>query len=576
VYVEYTWSLVETRGSVKYSKCEAEWPSVLRLDPEVQVIPAIPKLHEPAHKEIHNELSMNHVVGVGLIDGECIERIWARHNALGNLTKTMGPSARHDTLDDHFGFWNWLKWHPHAEVQGGNSAPKCTMKAVEWEAMCVAWETDPSYPRNAKSPLISDIAFLKQRSERNWQRQRRNVCWAEEPLCMQLPHTSTQDASLSEQQNALRTKVWSWEQLRGMYMPDLLQFLHDRACAGGLEADTEEQPESADLWLPSQLPPEKRCVVCTLGLPEMEAKLRLAQLPDSLEGIWHVLPLKTWMIQFKNANRDSTQSRTVISMVHEMARASAAKYRNARERHLALVGPGEWERNLRLLLDADIWGYTDPSRVQGGTIEDEVVVLPEVFGEEGDSEGESNGEGEGGMEAEGGGISFLPEVQAYCHGTGAMQRELSWIWTTGRDSSSVDDEELLRSEWARSRAHVNRATEEVLLLREEMGWALEFLKWKGNWWREHISFRPVADKELAEGLQAYAQDQVSLQERLALSFWRIFTGPLEEGIQELQKRLAVMVAGAEDEDKEDKEGDEEDADAENFEDEGEGEEGGRY
>ncbi|KAG6913527.1 hypothetical protein DXG01_006191 [Tephrocybe rancida] len=90
-------------------KHEVEWPLQLQLDTGATVTPAIPKLHEPAHKEIHDKLSMNHVVGAGLTDGECIERIWARHNTLGNSMKGMGPGARHDTLDDHFGFWNWLK-----------------------------------------------------------------------------------------------------------------------------------------------------------------------------------------------------------------------------------------------------------------------------------------------------------------------------------------------------------------------------------------------------------------------------------------------------------------------------------
>ncbi|KAG6913093.1 hypothetical protein DXG01_009708, partial [Tephrocybe rancida] len=131
--------------------------------------------------------------------------------------------------------------------------------------------------------------------------------------------------------------------------------------------------------------------------------------------------------------------------------------------------------------------------------------------------------------------------------------------------------DLLCSEWARSRAHVNRATKEVLLLREEMGRALEYLKWKGRWWRGQISFRPVADKELAEGLQAYAQDQASLQEMLAVSFREIFRAPLEDGIQELRDELLSTAPGVEDED-EGEEEEEEDADAENGMHEGEEEE----
>ncbi|KAG6913528.1 hypothetical protein DXG01_006192, partial [Tephrocybe rancida] len=357
-------------------------------------------------------------------------------------------------------------------------------KVVEWEATCVAWETDPSYPRKAKSPLISEVVCVFEGiSEAEVQKELAEA----EVERLSGGGTSLHATSASVfLVLGLELEESHWEQLHGVYMPGLLQFLHDRTCAGGLEADTEEQPEMTDLWLPSQLPPDRRHSMCTSNLLEMEAKLRVAQLHDSLEGIRHILRLKARMVQFKNANvqgqRDSTQSCTVISRVYEKARASTAKYRNARERHLVLVGPGEWENNLKLLEVGQ-----GPGR--GGTIEDEAVVLPEVPGEgEGENgDKESNGEGEGneawGAEVWEDGISFLLEVQAHHHGTRATCWELSWIWTTGHNSSSVDNKDLLCLEWARSRARVNRAMEEVLLLREEMGRALEFLKWKGKWWR---------------------------------------------------------------------------------------------
>jgi len=41
---------------------------------------------------------------------ETPERVWAGHNGLGNSTKMQGPGGRHDVLDDHFSFWNWLKY----------------------------------------------------------------------------------------------------------------------------------------------------------------------------------------------------------------------------------------------------------------------------------------------------------------------------------------------------------------------------------------------------------------------------------------------------------------------------------
>lgn len=92
-------------------RIDNHWPEHLRPNRNLTLRTLIPKLHEPGHKKAgHQEFSFNYAKGVGLTDGECPERIWAGHNALGNATKTQGPGSRHDVLDDHFGFWNWLKY----------------------------------------------------------------------------------------------------------------------------------------------------------------------------------------------------------------------------------------------------------------------------------------------------------------------------------------------------------------------------------------------------------------------------------------------------------------------------------
>jgi len=89
----------------------AYWPDEIKPKAGIEIRPAIPKLHEPAHEHVgHEQYSFNYAVGVGKTDGECPERIWAAHNALGNSMKTQGPGSRHDVLDDHFGFWNWEKY----------------------------------------------------------------------------------------------------------------------------------------------------------------------------------------------------------------------------------------------------------------------------------------------------------------------------------------------------------------------------------------------------------------------------------------------------------------------------------
>ena len=91
-------------------RIESDWPEELRPS-EVETRPVVGKLHEPAHRrEGHDEYSCNFAYGLGLTDFECLERIWAGNNGVGNATKTYGPGTRQDVLDDHFGFWNWEKY----------------------------------------------------------------------------------------------------------------------------------------------------------------------------------------------------------------------------------------------------------------------------------------------------------------------------------------------------------------------------------------------------------------------------------------------------------------------------------
>ncbi|KAK0211417.1 hypothetical protein IW262DRAFT_1450620 [Armillaria fumosa] len=84
---------------------------IISYDIACQITPLILKFHEPGHKvEEHEQFSFNLAEGVGLSDGECPEWIWVGHNALGNSTKTAGPGTWQDLIDDHLGFWNWVKY----------------------------------------------------------------------------------------------------------------------------------------------------------------------------------------------------------------------------------------------------------------------------------------------------------------------------------------------------------------------------------------------------------------------------------------------------------------------------------
>lgn len=92
-------------------RMKENWPEHLQPTTSLSIRPQIPAFHEPGHGQAgHQEYSFKLTFGMGLTDGEGCERIWAANNALGNATKTQGPGSRQDVIDDHLGFWNWLKY----------------------------------------------------------------------------------------------------------------------------------------------------------------------------------------------------------------------------------------------------------------------------------------------------------------------------------------------------------------------------------------------------------------------------------------------------------------------------------
>jgi len=80
------------------------------LDGILNIIFLVPKFHLAAHiASCQIQYSFNLTRGVGRTDGEAPERGWSRFNNVATQTKEMGPGSRRDTLDDHFGDWNWKK-----------------------------------------------------------------------------------------------------------------------------------------------------------------------------------------------------------------------------------------------------------------------------------------------------------------------------------------------------------------------------------------------------------------------------------------------------------------------------------
>ena len=302
--------------------------------------------------------------------------------------------------------------------------------------------------------------------------------------------TLRKDANLTEQRNLLRSRLHGWEWLVPIYMPRVLQY-HINGGTSTLTSSSSASghPEDADIWLPSRIPAPYRDTVCMSGLPDIEVRLREAQAYDTLDKVRNMLKVKSRMVEFKNRNargqREGLKSRSVIDSIHEKARMAAERYRRARIAKMFLSGPGDWEVVLRVLEDRDIRGYQDPNRLrvrQGrrGILNDEQLeqlarLTPDIPLTNDDD------------------LTLYNEPRTRRDGTGETRRTLSWIWTTDSNITGPEDssDDILRSEWAKSRAQAARATEEVLLLREEMRRVLDFLGWKADWWTTRMDWRAV-------------------------------------------------------------------------------------
>jgi len=336
--------------------------------------------------------------------------------------------------------------------------------------------------------------------------------------------TSRQEASLTEQRNALRVKIANWQRIQSIYMPGLLSIQSDDSLTIPPSPDSH-QPENMLLWLPSSLPPSRRKAACAPMLPDYEEKLRTAQCYDALEKLRHVLRVKTRMVQFKNKNirgqAGGTRSRTVINRVQERAAYVSQHYRIVRAAKFQLSGPGDWEQNLRALKDSDVRSYQDPDRIKRGpgrrgVLEDNQMDIIE--------------------ERQGAGITLIPESRRKRDGTGETYKTLSWIWLVerpdgaleGEGSNKGDSDGILRAEWCKSRARVNRSVEEVKTVREEMRRCIESLNWEARWWTERHASRVVVDHALTEGLVSYAIKQTTIKRELIASAQSLFKTPLED------------------------------------------------
>ena len=180
-------------------------------------------------------------------------------------------------------------------------------------------------------------------------------------------------------------------------------------------ADVEHEP----LWLPSSLPENHQKHNCDKNLIAIESSLRRAQCEDTLDKIRSLQPGRLSFISFRNRNirhqNPNTWAQDTLNRLEDKSKALAVKYRMARAVLFKLVGPGDWEHQLRELNHGDL---TTPD---GHEINIDDPDHP--FG------------------ADGRALSKKKRANIE-KGLGQGKKVVSWIWTTAQSIVSSSDDVL--------------------------------------------------------------------------------------------------------------------------------------
>ncbi|KAJ7434219.1 hypothetical protein B0H11DRAFT_2258641 [Mycena galericulata] len=514
----------------------------------------IPKLHIYGHKMLCQLLfSLNYTLGAARTDGEGIERPWANIGPVATSTREMGPGSRLDTLDDHWGHWNWQKLiglgfllrkrllnaiaerNRHVDALATFTANQ-EEHIPEWTAMVEAFDADNTQPNPyelpktgrseqdvrlelaeedalEKTPIheVTPSAFVLAGLDLEEQ-QRRVRIEAETRKGM----TTKQTAEMLEKRTKLGRYTARFRTLQGVYTPAALQALANHPEPPKGKEEEAARVENIPLYLPSALSEEQRSAGCFKGVVGMETRLRDAQCRSALEQIRSLLHCKSRFRTYKGGQARhqgaTTRSRNLMAANDAKIRFQGEKYVAAWKAKRALVGDAEvgWrplnpKKDLRCMDSPDDRAQRNKRKILG---------KKRGIGERATEEDRREGVAEG---------------QRRAGKTGEGRRTISWIWM-GTDTSAAGTDKAiavgLRVEWAKSWARAKRWTEEVDLLKEEMRRAPLTLRWKAGWWAVRAQPEEFTG-EHAEGVRAYAARQADMFRRLAAHFEKMWDGLAE-------------------------------------------------
>lgn len=82
----------------------------LQMPAGLTILRGIGQFHVHGHiDECFPRFSLNFISGAGVQDGEIIETLWTKTNAVADSTRGMSAAHRREVIDDHMNDSNWMK-----------------------------------------------------------------------------------------------------------------------------------------------------------------------------------------------------------------------------------------------------------------------------------------------------------------------------------------------------------------------------------------------------------------------------------------------------------------------------------
>ncbi|KAK7434987.1 hypothetical protein VKT23_019893 [Stygiomarasmius scandens] len=490
----------------------------------------------------------------------------------------MGPGSRHDTLDDHWGHWNFVKMvglgslllhhllnaiyersvHTRALKEfmdhQGSVTEDWKQQIQEWEAelsvLLHQWEKANPFemPKSglmeaeikleltqleaeqeqAGIPLVHSISltlFISQGLELEHQQRTLKLDVKSNRF-----ETATQKVTLIQRRTKLQCAIGKFRSVQATYMPGTLQYLakdpprlsmltpdtvpHVEPGSENKNKTTAELPEEIPLCLPSALPVSYCVEGCCAGLLEIEQKLREGQLRNSLNQLWNHLHMKSRLLTYRTTN-----------IVHQGAvtRSKAIFNRNQRQiEQCTLKYHMAWAAMSGLVGEGAVKQRKlehEDICLMDGTSDWAIGIARKKKGKKNQKEKEQEDRDQGTQEELAKEQTLREHLKDVCSMVGEGTREVSWIWREGGTGEAVDDatlEEIVRVEWCKAYAHAKRWEEEVVLVKEEMRRCLVTLEYNAMKWDGRCDY----NGPLAKGCRDWKDDW---------EFGKSYVGPLSSG-----------------------------------------------